>query len=493
MKQSYLFLALLLPLFQVSFSQNGNQPFKVRDDFEINGDIAIIGNQIVNREENKEKPNIPFNEVSEKARFNDRFVMKYVDVDTNDHTFSSSSATLALNSGKKRNLLRAGLYWSATYPHTFSEKKKENEFKITDKTRNIPNTVLLKIPSKDQYLHVEGTMVFDGFYAFSNLDFKGSEPYVAYADITHLIQDIHNFEGEYFVANILAANGEIKGGSCGGWAMVFIYEEEGASAKKITTHDGFTSVNTVLNYQINPKQNAKGRILGASIEGDLNVVGDKLVGNFPKNNISFFILEQGRSRDDFFNSSITKNNQHVKSRNPNSKNTLGFDIYDIEFSKYQQILTDEQELNLKLIAGADKPFLFFNAICIETEKNENGTYNRFGNSAETKEIDTFDVSAEMAKAGIGEDDIKNIEINNSDKGFYNVIGVYFNSKSVLKLIETLNKKGYETNYLFDDKTNYHYVYTHHSLSFDEALKNRDTLSRDPEIKESWILVIKNNN
>lgn len=163
MKQSYLFLALLLPLFQVSFSQNGNQPFKVRDDFEINGDIAIIGNQIVNREENKEKPNIPFNEVSEKARFNDRFVMKYVDVDTNDHTFSSSSATLALNSGKKRNLLRAGLYWSATYPHTFSEKRKKTNSKLQIKPEIFLIRYCLKFLAKTNIYTLKAQWFLTGF------------------------------------------------------------------------------------------------------------------------------------------------------------------------------------------------------------------------------------------------------------------------------------------------------------------------------------------
>lgn len=105
-------------------------------------------------------------------------------------------------------------------------------------------------------------------------------------------------------------------------------------------------------------------------------------------------------------------------------------------------------------------------------------------------LEEINIEEEIKKAGLGENDVRNMEINNAEKGYYNVVGVYYNSASVIKLIDTLTKKGYKSaSYLFDDKTYYHYVYTTQSTSFDQALKFREELKKDPTTKDSWILAI----
>lgn len=481
-----------------SILAQSNQQFNIRFNEVVNGNIVMIGNGILNRGGSKENPNSAYDDVSSKAELNDVLNMQYIDIDANDKTFSSSSAKLMILSDKGFELKYAGLYWAATYPYKSGVRNRNGEYE-TDKTRESPKNVLLKLPSNNYYSPISGEIVFDGFYAFNDLNFKGTEPYVAYADVTNLVKNQTSIQGEYFVANVLAATGDVKGGSCAGWVMIFVYEENGASSKRITTYDGFTTNNLQLKYSdftTPDKANTKARILGAAIEGDLNVVGDKVIGHFPKSGTTFFLADNIKRKDDFFNSSITKNNDYFLERNPKSKNTLGFDLYDIDFTIYQSVPKDETELDIKLIATSDKIFHFLNALVIETSDGKIASV-----SSPTPPPTTSDESSANKEAMVNTDikdsealievDVRDMEINNADMGYYNVVGVYYNSVSVIKLIDKLNKKGYQTNYIFDDKTYYHYIYTNKTSSFDDAVKNREKLNQDPETKGSWILSIRN--
>lgn len=484
-------LGVLLSAFIVLPAQNSQTK---RFDDAIQGNIVIIGNNILNRETNKEKANIPYDDTSDKAKVSEQQQIEYIDVDNNANTFSSSSATINIYSDRGFSLVYAGLYWTATYPYAKGEKSKNDKFEIIDKTRNSPVNVLLKIPSKQEYIPIKGNMIFDGYYTFNSAIHDGASPYVAYADVTEIIKQQQSIQGEYFVANVLAATGFIKGGTSAGWALVMIYKENGVSLKRITTYDGFLAGATTLNFDdFYSKDSSQARILGATLGGSLNIVGDRMIGHIPKNNLTFYLTDNVRSRENFFNSSITKNNDYVLNRNPKSKNTLGFDIFDIDFSSYQPIPKGVDELNLRIIPGADKIYSFFNALVIDIENPE--PTNIITTDIEKPEptnppLEEINIEEEIKKAGLGENDVRNMEINNAEKGYYNVVGVYYNSASVIKLIDTLTKKGYKSaSYLFDDKTYYHYVYTTQSTSFDQALKFREELKKDPTTKDSWILAI----
>lgn len=171
-------------------------------------------------------------------------------------------------------------------------------------------------------------------------------------------------------------------------------------------------------------------------------------------------------------------------------------LYDIDFTIYQSVPKDETELDIKLIATSDKVFHFLNALVIETSDGKIASV-----SSPTPPPTTSDESSANKEAMVNTDikdsealievDVRDMEINNADMGYYNVVGVYYNSVSVIKLIDKLNKKGYQTNYIFDDKTYYHYIYTNKTSSFDDAVKNREKLNQDPETKGSWILSIRN--
>jgi len=69
-------------------------------EFYIRGNTAVVGNNILSKDSEK-----PFNDLE---KINDEFKMRYVDIDDDQSTWSSSSAHIALREGAK--VVYAGLY-----------------------------------------------------------------------------------------------------------------------------------------------------------------------------------------------------------------------------------------------------------------------------------------------------------------------------------------------------------------------------------------------
>lgn len=102
------------------------------------------------------------------------------------------------------------------------------------------------------------------------------------------IINIHNPNGEYTVANVRAAQGNILGGSSAGWILVVINENPKESIKRIVTYDGLTAIDKndkklIFKGFVTPKENEfSTRLFGAAIEGDFNTTGDKVSIYTPK-------------------------------------------------------------------------------------------------------------------------------------------------------------------------------------------------------------------
>ena len=86
-----------------SFAQN-YIPFSPRFDQDVKGDIVLIGNNILGPDNN------PFNDTSQ---YNHRVDMRYIDIDGDASTFSSSSADLEIPNPNCYRIIYAGLYWGA--------------------------------------------------------------------------------------------------------------------------------------------------------------------------------------------------------------------------------------------------------------------------------------------------------------------------------------------------------------------------------------------
>jgi len=364
-KPTTLKLVLAVLLCIQSFVIHAQKNFTPRFDTSLKGDMLLIGNNILNRDNNRdgERANDAYNVYN---RNNNDLQMYYVDVDNDNSTFSSSSATLSIPSGSREcyKIVYAGLYWAGIY----------SQGSIDNKTVNRSNlgSIKIKLPNQAAYTDISGQLIYDYYPSNSN----GSQiPYAYYYDLTSLVQGLANPEGEYTVANIISAQGNINGGFSAGWNLFVVYEDPKSSAKYITTFDGFRWIQansnavtyTISGFKTIPTGTVKAKLAFAALEGDVNLPGDR----YSINNTDISTAE--RPVDNFFNSTINDTNGPFTNRNPASGNTLGFEagILNVPNPANRQnpggsvIKNNDTSATLKLTTSGDGYGLFFNAFNVE--------------------------------------------------------------------------------------------------------------------------------
>ncbi|MFK8302858.1 SPOR domain-containing protein [Capnocytophaga stomatis] len=462
MKYLLLITSIWTMLSVYSYSQTPSQEFNIRYETSVRGEMKIIGNNIVNRQDRRNSANVPFDDRSNKVKMNDELNMQYIDIDDNPDTFSSSSASFSFEDKENAKVIYAGLYWTATYPYALGVLKGKN-YKAKKSNREFADNVLIKIPSSEKYLSVKGELIFDGI---EDSSLEGVAPYVYYADVSQLLTESSMVEGEYTVANIRAANGHIAGGVAAGWALVLVYESLESSEKKIITYDGFSIINNkpkTFNFSgfLTPKENAfHTKVLGAVLEGDFSIAGDKVMIYNPITEVSLDLETETRSPRNFFNSGITENNTFVTSRNPASKNTLGFDIFSFDIPNENQLLIPNgtSSLDLTFTRSADQYYLFLTALQIENIR---------------KEMD--------------ENQFSETDSENSNFKYYVVVGVYINHHNTLKQIEKLKKLGYEAHTIYNEDRNLNYIYIEKYDTYREASLKAEEVKAIANIPDTWVL------
>lgn len=361
-------------LLQISFCNSQiSVPFSVRYQSYVKGDMTIIANNITDKVEKKKssKTSIESND----TKHNDEYQMGYIDIDKDESTFSSSSAELILEKNSNKKIVYAGLYWSATYKYTSGHKIKNEKFVVDVPTREAFDKIKIKLPNQDSYTDIQGKVLFDGI---NDKKFKESAPYAVYADITNEIKKASNPFGVYTVANVKATQGTISGGVAGGWSIIFIYEDLSMKGKFITTYDGFAGVSDrstdiqFTGFETLPEGNVKAQIALTALEGDKNLVGDQLQFKTPQIKKYITLDNLLRSSDNFFNSSITIGNDYFLSREPNNKNTLGFDscLISIPNQDNSIIGNNTKEATLRIRSSGDRCFIFFTAFDVEVTEPE---------------------------------------------------------------------------------------------------------------------------
>ena len=208
----------------------------------LKGDMLLIGNGILNRYTTTTSPNVPFNGTGVND-INDLFDMRYIDIDGDPTTFSSSSANLIIPTKGTANCYKiayAALYWGGLYTQANLDNNSVSRTNL--------NQVKFKPPG-GTYTTVTGTT--PTFYdSYPNNIYGSGAPgyaYVSYADVTSLLQGLANANGTYTVADLVAGNGKR---TSGGWSLYVVYEDPLATAKNITVFDGFSTVKNTETLKI---------------------------------------------------------------------------------------------------------------------------------------------------------------------------------------------------------------------------------------------------
>jgi len=367
------FIAVVFLLLSISSHAQLRKNFTPRYTTSLNGDILVIGNNILNRDNgNGQRPKDPYNSTGSFSEVNDNFNMKFVDIDTDNSTFNSSSATLTIPQASKTcfEIVYAALYWSGTYQG--SDRSKINQVKL--KTSE----------SGAAYKAITGTVVWDeGGTGVSNA--YASKPYACFKDITAEVKA--SKEGVYTVADIMCSEGKFSpGGNSAGWSIYVIYKDPLLPNKYITSFDGFSIIRNsdppldipISGFRTNPFGDVNVKLAFSALEGDNQLTGDGLEFKGDKSAawgaisslvrpIDIVGIRNPRLVPNFFNSTITDGDIIMGGRTPNSINTLGYDagVVKIDNVGNKIIQNDETNATLRISTSSDSYYMFFNALSVE--------------------------------------------------------------------------------------------------------------------------------
>ena len=377
---------MLKPTSDPGFEQRTIKPDGTSGGMNVKGNITFIANNVLSIDNSSYDPEDPYDGGSSNGSVN----MQYIDIDNDNSTFSSSSDVLSLPACSR--VVYAGLYWAGIYPYeNWGDKKNDRE------REGNPYQMKFKLPGG----------VYQDIIADANdvtkreLIYDNSVAYICYKDITADIQglssvnpDGHN--GTYVAANIRAIRGNDPAGlgGSGGWTMVVIYENQTESSKNIAVFDGFANVyednNVDISYSgfttvpVGPDPSnpapVRAKLLAAALEGDRSINWDSFqinnrddgTGTYvdqytPNVNPRSWSSYYGMWRYNFFNGSISRNDQYVTSRIPNSENTLGFDVdlYELNNTNNSIITNNQTSAHVRFTSNQDTYWPFLNALAVE--------------------------------------------------------------------------------------------------------------------------------
>lgn len=367
MKTSHWLLLIFFAFTKLTTAQV-TLPFKAQKEFYIYGNATVIGNTIMGKD-----AITSFNDIS---LTNDDIDMTYTDIDQDDTTFSSSSAILELPANHTK-IKYAVLYWAATYSYERGHRQESGgQFLFQGKrvkNRSAISKIKFKLPGTDTYKNINGDIIFDGA---NDKAFSLNSPYVCQADVTKLLKHAKETNGEYTVANVTATQGFVSGGSAAGWLLYVVYEAPTKNPQYITTYNGFAHVGsdavkvTFDNFMALEEGEINTSITLSALEGDSALIDDEILISNPVLKRMMLLSTNQRSRNNFFNSKITRDDSEFISRNPASINTLGFDIATVTIPNQSQPIIDNntQKVDLIFNTRSDRFYLFFTAFQTEISK-----------------------------------------------------------------------------------------------------------------------------
>lgn len=499
------FMIPLLSMFSITSNAQLAKPFETKYQSVIKGNVVLVSNNIVNKKSTKN----PYNDISEKSKLNDQFVMKYIDIDKDKTTFSSSSADLILENPKQDKIVFAGLYWSATYKYEKGDIAK-GEFVVKNSKRNDVNSVKLKFPQAKKYIDIKGEVIYDGH---NQKKFSDNAPYAVFADITDYVKQLESPSGTYTVANVRATQGIISGGVSGGWTIVFVYENENEKDRFVTIYDGFAGVSSkevnidFHGFKAVPEGNVNATLHGVALEGDLKMEGDQLLFKAEDKEEFSQLQNSIRSNNNFFNSSITLNDSYFLKRNPNSLNTLGYDAFSIQINNPNNsvISNETRKATLQLKSSGDRYFMFMTAFSIEAVEVEKEEELLVQQSLDSESnVTVTEKTPELVSKVKQEEKIQNVNsdriypiesdaviIAGIDEGYYLVSNVFAVPSNATRFVQTLQNKGIDAKYFINPKNNYRYVYMGRRLDFEEAKHLYFSDVNGQYKDEMWIMTVRN--
>ncbi len=359
---------LLIGVFSILFNFVNAQvatPFKERFSQSLGGNMTMIANNMVSRTAITDYNGEDNNNVAPSV---------YVDIDNDDTTFNSSSATF--NNPELTEpciaILNAFLYWSAADAPAgiFGNQDNQPDWDFNDIKLMLPGETTYTTLTADEIIFRDRDDVNNNF---------NNQPYVCVKDISEeVIKLQQNIYGRYQVANVEAKIGDLGStGTSAGWQIVFIYSSPELPVRNITLFDGYAHIESALGtlnevdidfngFITVPNGPVKGNVAIGALEGDRQLIGDQLqIKNIAGNFVD--LIAPLRATDNFFNSRITLGLDNFIDRNPASTNTLGFDAALFELNNPNNTILNNESTatTLKITSNQEVYGIYMLGLSVE--------------------------------------------------------------------------------------------------------------------------------
>ena len=294
--------------------------FSLRYGSNVNGQITTAANTLMRCPTDTVDPLMNSGctgaQAGTNARNNNSFDMRWLDVDSDPSTFTSSQADLAVPAGAR--VLFAGLYWTGL------NRKGEavtgaNGFKAVP--QDPPNaaaigTVKIKSPGASAY-----TSVTAAGADVNTASIAVGGGYGAFADVTSIVAA--GGSGTYTVADVQTGTG---GNAFAGWSLVVAYSDPDQPLRNLSVFDGLRVVSGTQQLDIplsgfkTPSTGSVNTTVGVvAAEGDAGATGDYLTVN------DRLLTDAVHPSNNTENSTIANRGSFVTTKNPNWRNNLGYD------------------------------------------------------------------------------------------------------------------------------------------------------------------------
>ena len=229
----------------------------------IQGNYAIAGNTVMCLTDHENNYGGTCQDSGYELETSNRKISKYLDIDTNNGTWNSTSSYITFPSSydpsTDRGVLWAGLFWQGrlsrdnSYPIRYGEENASSTYQLIEIGKGssrpaITDDYLISAGVKQIKLKIDNGNYND--VNASTLYTYGSDngrTYAAFSDVTDIVHNAVSSDGNhtFTVANLTTGEGrESSPGLFGGWSLVVIYaEDETGEFRNISVFSGFDKVN----------------------------------------------------------------------------------------------------------------------------------------------------------------------------------------------------------------------------------------------------------
>jgi len=309
-------LALLAALVAAAPAQ-ADREFSPRYSATVRGDVATAANQLVTCRPSTPPSTACADQQTNGGLYDNPTPGVYVDVDSDDTTVNSSSATLTVPAGA--TVRHASLYWGGRVPNG-------------NYAGNVPDPALREAFGEAR-LAVPGTAGYQTVTAH-DVDTSGGDnerTWQGVADVTDLVRSAG--AGEYTVADVAIAQLSSSPGDWGGWTLVVVYEDPTLPRRSVSLFDGLLRVGgatrtvTVDGLQTPPAGQVDATMGIVAYEGDGVSARDTWQVSDLMDSPAVYapVTDALTPEDNAFNSRITRNGAFVTDRIPAYTTTAGYD------------------------------------------------------------------------------------------------------------------------------------------------------------------------